>query len=117
MSLQAILVYVAALSTAIFIIAEIMPGVRVKNFGTAVLVAVVYGLLNYTLGWFFQLLTLPLVVITLGLFLIVINAFFLWMTDKLIDDFEIEGCGLTIFASFCISVTAIIFRELLRVIF
>jgi putative membrane protein len=72
-------------AAVIFVVARLVPGVRVRGFGTAVAVAVVYSLLAAVLKWLLVLLSLPLVIVTFGLFLLVINGFLLWMTDKLVD--------------------------------
>ena len=92
------------LSLAVFLVARIMPGIHLKGFGTAVVVAIVYSLINYLIGWLLLLITLPAVIITFGLFKFVINAFLLWITDKLIDDFEIKGFGITLVAAFFITI-------------
>lgn len=78
----------AAMSVAVYVTAAIVPGIRVRSPGTAVVVAGVYGLLNVALGWLVHLIILPLAWLTLG---IAVNAILLWVTDKLMDDFEIEG--------------------------
>jgi len=91
------------LSVAVFIVSNILPGIRIKNFITAIVVAVVYSLINFFIGWFLVLLTLPFIFITLGLFKFVINAFLLWVTDKLIDDFEIKNFSTTLIAAFLIT--------------
>lgn len=91
------------LSVAIFVVAQLMPGIRLKNFGTAVVVAVVYSVVNFLLYKILVFLSLPLIFISLGLFVIIINAFLLWLTDKLIENFEIKGIGTTILASIFIS--------------
>lgn len=87
----------------VLVVARVTPGVRIKNFGTALAVAVVYGGLSFLLKWLLVLLTAPLIILTLGLFLLVVNAFLLWMTDKLIDDFEIDGLGPLVLATLGIS--------------
>ena len=92
-----------ALSLSVFIVAQILPGVKVRSFTTAVVVALVYGLLKFFLSWFLVLLSLPLMIVTLGLFYLIINALLLWITDKLIDGFEIRSFGHTILASVLIS--------------
>ncbi len=91
------------LSGAVFLVARILPGIRVKNFMTAVIVAVVYSVINFFTGWLLVLLTLPFVVLTFGLFKLVINAFLLWVTDKLIEDFEIKDFFTTIAAAVLIT--------------
>ena len=92
------------LSIAVFLVARIMPGIHLKSFGTAIVVAIVYSLINYLIGWLLFLITLPAIIITFGLFKFVINAFLLWISDKLIDDFEIKGFGITLLAAFLITV-------------
>ena len=91
------------LGLAILLVERLLPGIHLKNFGTAIIVALVYSLINYLIGWLLLLLTLPVVILTFGLFKFVINAFLLWITDKLIDDFEIEGFGSTLIAAFLIT--------------
>lgn len=92
------------LGGVIFALAEMMPGLNVPGYGTAVVVAVVYGLINVTLGTVLMWLAIPFVVITLGLFMFVINAILLWLTDMLIDDFEIDTAGTTIVAAVIITI-------------
>lgn len=87
------------LTAVALITPQILPGVKVKGIGSALLVAVVFALLNLLLGWLlhlvFSLLALPLVLLTLGLFSIVVTAFvnalLLKLTDALLDSFEIKG--------------------------
>ena len=93
------------LALAIFAMAEMMPGFEVPSYGTALMVAVVYGLINVTLGSLLTFLSLPFVILTLGLFTFVINAGLLWVTDKLIDDFEIDSIGTTMVAAVVITVS------------
>ena len=92
------------LSVSIFLVAEFLPGIRLKNFGTAIIVAIIYSLINYLIGWLLVLLSLPFIIITFGLFKFVINGFMLLITDKMLDDFEIDGIGTTLFAAFLITV-------------
>jgi putative membrane protein len=82
----------------------------IQKFGTAAVVAIVYSLINYLVGWLLLLITWPAVIITFGLFKFVINAFLLWITDKMIDDFEIEGLGITLVAAFLITIADSILR-------
>ncbi|HTM08543.1 MAG TPA: phage holin family protein, partial [Verrucomicrobiae bacterium] len=59
---------------SILIVAHVVPGFEVRGFGTALIAAVVIGLVNATLGFVLKILTLPLTILTFGLFLLVINA-------------------------------------------
>ncbi len=98
------------LSVAIFVVAHLLPGIRIKGFWTAVVVAVVYSTINFFTGWLFMLLTFPLMIVTFGLFKLVINAFLLWITDKLMEDFEINSLGTTLVAACLISLVDSLLR-------
>ena len=97
------IINILILSVAVFLVAQLLPGIRVKNFFTAILVAIVYSLINFFTGWLLVLLTLPFMIITFGLFKLVINAFMLWLTDKIMDDFEINDILTTFIAAFLIT--------------
>ena len=99
---------VLLLSIVVFIVASVLPGIRLKGFSTAILVAIVYSILN-TIHSFFAF---PFVLITLGLFIFVINVLVLWITDKLLEDFEIQNFGTTIVASLLITFCNLILRWL-----
>ena len=98
------------LSSAIFIIAKAMPSIHIKNFRTAIAVALVYSIINFLTGWILFFLTLPFIIITFGLFKFVINAFMLWVTDKFIEDFKIDGFGSMLIAAFLITVIDSVLR-------
>lgn len=77
--------------TAVFVLllAYLMPGVSVNGFMSALMVAVVLGLLNIFIKPLLVLFTLPVTILTLGLFLLVINALMVMLCDELIDGFHI----------------------------
>ena len=90
-----LLLHIMLLAAGIFFVAESMKGVYIEGYGTAIVVAIVYSLINLVLGTALAILTLPLMFITIGLFKLVINAFLLWITDQMIDRFEIQDFGTT----------------------
>lgn len=98
-----IILNIFLLAIVVFVVSKAMPKIHIKSFGTAIVVAIVYSLINFLFGWLFILVALPAIIITFGLFIFVINAFLLWITDKLIEDFEIEGFGTTLFAALLIT--------------
>ena len=98
-----VIVNLLILSVAVFLVANLVPGIRIKNFFTAIVVAVVYSLINFFTGWLLVILTLPFMIITFGVFKFVINAFLLWLTDKIIADFEIKDLLTTFVAAFLIT--------------
>ena len=83
---------------------------RIESLRTATAVAAVYGILKFVFYWVLVFISLPFIFVTLGLFLIVINAFLLFVTDKLIQYFEIDGCLTTIIVSVVISLCDMVFR-------
>ena len=97
----------------LYVFASVLPGVRLKSFGTAVFVAVVYGLLGYFLFWVLALITFIPMILSLGLFGLVINTFLLWLTDKLIDDFEIRSLLITFLMAFILTLGRMVIRALL----
>ena len=108
-----IILNILLLSVVIFFVAQLLPKIRIKSFGTAVVVAVVYSLINFLFGWLLTLLALPFMILTLGLFKFVINAVMLWITDQLIEDFEIKGFGTTLLAAFLITIFDWLLRSFL----
>ena len=92
------------LSAAIFIVAKVMPGIKIKSIWTALWVALVYSLINFLVGWLLRFLALPFIFLTLGLFNFVVNAILLWLTDYFLEDFKIEGLLNTLVAAFLITI-------------
>lgn len=97
----------------LYAIASALPGVRLKSFGTAVIVALVFGLLNYVLFWVIALISFIPMLLSLGLFGLVINTLLLWLADKLVDDFEIRTLGLTFVMAVLLTVGRIALRVIL----
>ena len=78
-------------AVALMFMAYILPGISVKSFGSALVAAAVIGLLNAAVRPILILLTLPITVITLGLFLVVINALMFWLAGSVLSGFEVNG--------------------------
>lgn len=76
---------------AVLVIAELLPGASVNNYTTAIIVAVILGLLNMIVKPILVILTLPVTLVTFGLFLLVINALIILMADSLIGGFSVDG--------------------------
>jgi putative membrane protein len=76
---------------AVLASAYLTPGVVVEGFGTALLVAIVLGLVNAFVGPVLTLLTLPLNVLTLGLFSFVITALLVLLTTAIVPGFKVDG--------------------------
>ena len=76
---------------AVLILAEVLPGVSVRNYFTAIIVAIVLSLLQITVKPVLKLLSLPITILTFGLFLFVINAIIILLADFFIDGFVVGG--------------------------
>lgn len=86
-------------ATALLCVAYIYPGVVVGSFGAAMMAALVIGLFNMVLRPVLVLLTLPVTLITLGLFLFVINALMFWAASGVLDGFHVRGFGAALLGS------------------
>jgi len=93
--LNGLLVYVAA---------QLVDGVSVDNFGIAIAAAIVLGLANFFVRPVLKLLALPITMLTLGLFLLVINGGMVLLADHFVDGFEVEGIVRAIIFSVVLSV-------------
>lgn len=78
-------------AVSLLIVAHFVPGFRVADFVTALIAALVFGLVNATLGTVLKVLTFPLTILTLGLFLIVINALMLKLAAYLVPGFVVAN--------------------------
>jgi putative membrane protein len=87
------------------VISYLMKGVVVDEFSTALIVAIVLGLLNFFVKPVLVLFTLPVTVFTLGLFLLVINAIIILMCDHFVDGFDVNGFWTALFFSIILSLS------------
>ena len=90
---------------AVFGAAYLLPGVKVTDFLTAILVAFVLSILNTIVKPLLVFFTIPITLVTLGLFLLVINAFIIILADKLITtSFEVKSFWSALLFSLLVSV-------------
>jgi putative membrane protein len=94
---------------AVILLANILTGITVTSYATAIIVAVVISLLNMFVRPLLVFFTLPATIVSLGLFLFVINAVIVLLADKLIDGFAVSG----FFTALLFSVLLSIFRSAL----
>lgn len=95
-----------------FILAQVLPGVQVESYGTAIWFAIVLGLLNVFLKPFLIILTLPITLVTFGLFLFVINTITVLLASDWVRGFDIDSFwnGL-LFSLLLTFITTLLFRE------
>jgi len=100
-----LLVRWAALALSFWVATALIPGIDVKGgFTTYLWVTLLFGLLNATLGSLLKLLTLPAVILTLGLFLVVVNASMLMLVARWSDKLDVDNFWTAVFAAVIISV-------------
>jgi putative membrane protein len=87
------------LAAALLLVAHLYPGVTVASFGSAMIAAFVLGLLNTLVRPLLVLLTLPVTLLTLGLFLFVINALMFWSAASLLEGFGVTGFAAALIGS------------------
>jgi putative membrane protein len=88
----------------VFALAWALPGVHVVSFWTALIVAIILGLLNIFVKPILIIITIPVTVITLGLFLLVINALVIQLADWMVDDFTVDTFWWALLFSLILSV-------------
>jgi putative membrane protein len=109
-----LLVKWAILAVAVYLAAWLVGGVELeRGLGSLLIVAAVLGLVNALLGTVLRLVGAPLLIMTLGLFAIVINMVVLWITTLLTDRIEIDGFWSYFWASLIISIATIILHVIL----
>lgn len=86
-----LLIKIIITAILVVILSHFMPGVRIAGFTTALIVAVVLGLLNIFIKPIIVFFTLPVTVLTLGLFLLVINALMVLLCTKIVGGFAVDG--------------------------
>lgn len=92
-------------AVAVLIVSYILPGVSVENFWAAFVLALVLSILNFFVKPILIILTIPLTILTLGLFLLVINALIILIADSLISGFYVEGFWWALLFSLLLSIT------------
>jgi putative membrane protein len=97
----------------VLLAANVVPGISVAGFWTAVLVAIILGILNVTIGPILKLLTLPLSIVTFGLFLLVINALMFWAAS-FVKGFHVSGFWPAFFGSLIVTIVSMVGRSLLK---
>lgn len=91
------LLHIAALTVTVLGLERLLPSVQVKSVGSAIVVAIVFSVLNVLLGWLIRAFLIVPTILTLGLLFpfitFIVNTILLWLTDKLLGSFEIASMG------------------------
>jgi putative membrane protein len=95
-------------AAALLLVAYLYPGVQVESFLSAALAALVLGLVNAFVRPLLVILTLPVTLITLGLFLFVINALLFWFVAEIVHGFSVSGFGAALLGSILYSLITLV---------
>jgi putative membrane protein len=104
-------------ASALLFIAYVYSGVQVQTFGAAMLAALVIGLLNAVLRPVLVVLTLPVTILTLGLFLFVINALMFWAASGLLENFHVRSFGAALIGSVLYTLVGMVIESALERLF
>jgi len=104
-------------AVALLAVAAIYPGVAISGFGSALIAALVIGLLNAVVRPVLVVLTLPVTLLTLGLFLFVVNALMFWVAASVLDGIQVNGFGAAFLGSLIYSLLGLVIDSALRRLF
>jgi len=99
-------------AASLLIVAYLFPGIEVRGFGTALVAPVIIGLINATIGFIMKIFTLPLTILTLGIFWLVINALMLQLAAAVVPGFFIAGFWSAFFGAIVLSIVSTILSAL-----
>ncbi len=104
-------------AAALLAVAYLYSGVQVTSFGAALIAAFVIGLFNMILRPVLVVLTLPVTMITLGLFLFVINALMFWAAAEVLSGFQVRGFGAALLGSLIYSAFGVVIDSAIEKLF
>lgn len=99
-------------AVSLLIVGHLIPGFEVLSFGSALIAALVIGLINATVGLFLKIITFPLSILTFGLFLLVINALMLMFASSMLSGFSVSGFWAAFFGAIVLAIVNMVFRSL-----
>ncbi len=113
-SLMKFILRILLSALAVVVLAKVLPGIGVDTYTTAIIVAVVLSLLNFIVKPILIILTLPVTILTFGLFLLIINAIIILLADNLIAGFTVDSIWWALLFSLLLSFLQSILFSLLK---
>ena len=113
MDLMEFIIRLLLSAVAVFVASRILSGVKVSSFGSSIWVAIILGIVNAVVKPILVFLTIPITIITLGLFLLVINALMIMLVDKFLKGFTVKSFWWAFFFSIILSVFNALLQSLL----
>ncbi len=108
-----ILFKIVITALGVMLAANVVPGIAVAGFWTAVLVAIVLGILNATIGFILKVLTFPLTLVTFGFFFLVVNALMFWAAS-FVKGFHVAGFWPAFFGSLIVTIISMVGRKVVN---
>jgi len=99
---------------ALLVVSDFVPGFHVRGLVPALIAAVVIGLLNATVGLFLKIITFPLSILTLGIFLLVINGVMIMVASAIVPGFHVVGLGPAFWGAVVLALLGILIRAIVR---
>jgi len=96
---------------ALWLVAQIIPGIQIRNFQTAMLATVVIALVDITIGPILRFITFPITILTLGLFRLILNALLLKLASMFTPGFRIDGFLNALVGSLVLTILDIVLRN------
>src|SRR5579871_907063 len=97
---------------ALLIVAQILPGTQVDGFGSALIAALVIGLVSATLGLILKIILLPFIIVSLGIVYFLINGLMLKLASEFVPGFRVDGCMPAVIGSILLSIVDYILSRL-----
>ena len=105
---------IASIAVAMLVLSRVLPGFQVDGWVPAILASLCLGAVNTILKPILFILTLPFTIVTLGLFLLVLNAMMLWITALIVPGFKVHGFFPALIASMILSIVSMIWKRLAK---
>jgi putative membrane protein len=99
---------------ALLIVSRIVPGFHVLGLWPALIASLVIGLLNATVGLFLKIITFPLSILTLGLFLLVINGIMILVASSIVPGFRVNGFGPAFWGAVVLALLGMVIRAVTK---
>jgi putative membrane protein len=101
-------------AVALLVVSELVPGFSVEGLGPALVAALVIGLLNATVGFFLKIVTFPISILTLGLFLLVINGLMILVAANIVRGFRVSGFGPAFWGAVVLALLGMLIRAVTK---
>jgi putative membrane protein len=99
---------------ALIVVSHLVPGFQVTGFIPALIAALVIGLLNATVGFFLKIITFPLSILTLGIFLLVINGVMILIASSVVPGFHVTGFGPAFWGALVLALLGMLIRAVTK---